>query len=447
MGSAVLIRPPLGHYYRRNVIQAAVTVSPPLNLALLAAVLERAGHRVHVLDLEVDPTLPLGATLARLAPDLVGVTFRTPQWDEARHIGRVAANAVPRALRVAGGPHATAMGDAVVAEGTFQVAVRGEGEEALEALATGSDPAGVPGVWHRGGRTADRPLVRDLDALPLPAWHLFDLRRYQRRSLVAPVVPVADLETSRGCPAACAWCTKGVFGRGFRPWSADGAVRGVRHALESGFRAFNLVDDAFSTQADRAMDFCRGLLDQGLRAPWSCTNGLRVDGVDASFFRLAARAGCWLVAFGIESADETLLQGLGKRTSLTQARNAVRDARAAGILTIGYFLLGLPGETESHVEETIRLACSLDLDLAKFSLAMPLPGTALWEAWRPHMKDPAFTAFNIHQPQPDWFTHPSLPWSVLERARRRAWRSFYGRPGHVLRTVRRFPVGRLCYGT
>ena len=442
MARVLLIRPGLGAYYSGVGAGVAVTTSPPVNLSTLAAVLLREGREVTVWDLEASPRPDLVRELQRLAPDLVGFTFRTPQWHQVRVLARIARNLLPDALLVAGGPHASSLPDATLAGLALDLVVRGEGEAPLLALADGADPRGVPGVV---GRDFEGPPARPaspLDALPMPAWQLYDMAAYRPRSVVARQTPTADLESSRGCLASCLYCTKAVFGRRFEPFSPDRFVASVLHARAAGFRSFNLVDDSFTTDHARAVAICEGLEARGAPLPWTATNGIRVTGVDQPFFRLAHRAGCRLLAFGLESGSDERLRAIGKGATTAQARRAVTAAHAAGITTVGYFMLGLPGETLQSLQATIDFACSLPLDWAKFALTLPLPGTPLWRAWRGQLKrdfDPAVTG---HRPPREWFEHPDLDWDTLEAARREAYRRFYRRPAWALRRVQRTLQGR-----
>ncbi len=437
MSRVLLIRPGLGSYYRGVGVGLAVTTSPPLNLAMLAAALERGGHEVRVWDLEPAARPGLRQELRRFEPHIAGLTFRTPQWREACRLAGMIREVLPEALVAAGGPHASSLPRSTVTDGPFQLAVRGEGEGPIVALADGEAREQIAGLTWADGESGPPEASSDLDSLPLPAWHHFPLRAYRRRSLVAPHTPTADLESSRGCLARCVYCTKAVFGRSFRPYSAERFVAGVQQAARHGFRSFNLVDDSFTTQPRRAAAICEALLSRGIRLPWTCTNGLRVTGVDEAFFRLAKRAGCRLVAFGLETGSDHLLRSIGKGTSTQAARRAVAAAHAAGITTLGFFMLGLPGETRQTLAATIEFATSLELDWAKFSLTMPLPGTPLWEIWRPQLKRDFDPDLSIHRPAREWFEHPDLPWPVLERARRRAYLDFYGRPRWAARRALR----------
>ncbi|MFH1464969.1 MAG: radical SAM protein [Pseudomonadota bacterium] len=433
MAHVLLIRPGLGAFYRGVAAGLAVTHSPPLNLAMLAASLRARGHRVQVWDLEVGPRRDLVAELRRAAPDLVGVTFRTPQWEQALALATLVRNVLPAARSIAGGPHASALPGSCVLSGGFDLALQGEGEGALGALADGAAPAAIPGLHWPGGHCPAPPAaLADLDALPLPAWEDYELAAYGG-SLVTRGAPVADLESSRGCPFGCIYCSKAVFGRRFTPLSPARFLEGVDQAQAAGFRSFNLVDDTFTTERARAVAICEGLLRRPRPLPWTCTNGLRVDAVDEDLLRLVARAGCRLVAFGLESGSQERLAAVGKGTNLAQGRAAVEAAHAAGLTTVGYFMLGLPGETEASLRETIAFACSLPLDFAKFALTMPLPGTPLWRRWRAHLASPFDPGMSAYRTAEAWFDHPDLPWEALHRAHRLAHRAFYGRPRQAAR--------------
>ncbi|MCB9762988.1 MAG: cobalamin B12-binding domain-containing protein [Alphaproteobacteria bacterium] len=432
----VLINPTMGDYYKRSKVRAAITLSPPLNLALLAGALRRAGHRVEVWDQEARPTPDIERALAEARPDLVGVTFRTPLFPQARRIAEAAARACPGALRVAGGVHPSTRPQETLARAPFDVAVRGEGDRSIVELAEGHAFDTIGGLTWPGGETPARPLIQDMDGLAFGAWDLFDLRRYRQTSLVAHTTPVADLESSRGCRARCVYCTKGVFGNLWRVKSPGRMVDELEHARAAGFRAFNFVDDSFTTLTTRAIETCEEMLRRDLCMPWTLTNGIRVANVNEEFFRVARRAGCYLLAFGFESGSDRVLHRIKKGATVRQARRAVAWARKYGFTILGYFMVGLPGETAETIQETADFAASLDVDFAKFSITMPLPGTPLYDQWAPHIRASTYD-FSIHTPDNGLYDHPDFTWPELEAHTRAAYRTFYGRRDYVLKRVAR----------
>ncbi len=438
----LLVNPTMGDYCQHSKVKAAITLSPPLNLALLAGNLERHGHTATIWDLDAERLAaePDGALEARLgaeSPDIIGVTFRTPLFPQARRIAELARKVCPSALLVAGGVHPSTRPDEVLEAAPFDVAVRGEGDDSIVQLVDGDSYEEIGGLSWRGGRTDDRPPIQELDALAFGAWNQFDLSRYSRSSLVAHTAPVADLEFSRGCRARCVYCTKGVFGSDWRSKSPERFVDELEHAKAHGFRGFNLVDDSFTTITSRAIATCEEMLRRDVDLPWTCTNGIRVGNVNEEFFRVARRAGCYLLAFGFESGSDAVLKRIKKGATVSQARRAVGWARKYGFTILGYFMVGLPGETEETIRETAEFAASLDVDFAKFSITMPLPGTPLYEEWAGSIRDPRKYDFSIHQPDNGLYDHPDFTWPELEAHTKAAYRTFYGRPRYVARRLLR----------
>jgi len=426
---------------------------PPLNVATLAGALRQAGHEVRAIDLQIEPgddpngEAALGRVLASWQPQMVGISFKTPLFDQARDLAATVRRLAPEVLLVAGGVHATYYPRECLQETTFDAVVIGEGERTIVRLADGVPPAEVDRVACRvqGEIVAPEPAVklahgcpegavRDLDELPLPDWSVFELDRYPSVSrLFYQAAPVGFLETSRGCRAGCVFCSKGVFGSVWRFKSAGRVVDEMQRMLEFGFREIEIVDDAFTTDLDRAVAICEEILRRKLEFPWCCRNGLRVSDVDAEFFRIARRAGLHLVAFGLETGNRQLLAEMHKGATLEQGRQAARWARQAGVTVMGYFLMGLPGETEQTLQETIDYACSLPIDYVKYNLAVPMPGTRLHEMWKDRMKVTDWSRYNFHVPPRELYDHPNLDWDTLEAYLRKGYRRFYLRGGYLLR--------------
>jgi len=207
--------------------------------------------------------------------------------------------------------------------------------------------------------------------------------------------------------------------------------------LRLGFREIEIVDDAFTTDLPRAVAICEEILRRGIKAPWCCRNGLRASDVDEAFFRLARRAGLHLVAFGFETGDPALLKATRKGATLEQGRRAAEWAHRAGITVMGYFLMGLPGETRETLQATIDFACSLPLDFVKYNLAIPLPGTELHALWRDRIRADDWSQYNFHAPARRLYDHPTLDWDTIEAYVRRGYRRFYLRGGYLLRQLAR----------
>ncbi len=284
-------------------------------------------------------------------------------------------------------------------------------------------------VWRRDGEVVvneGRPLIRYLDKLPLPRHDLLPLQDYR-----APLVggPYSFVLTSRGCPAGCRFCIKHVsYGTSVRFRSAGNILAEIEQLLELGIHNVHMYADLFTLNRDHVMDLCRGILGRGWKVRWTCNS--RVDFVDEEMLQTMARAGCWMISWGIESADPEILRGVHKGYDLEQPAQALHWARAAGIKNWGYFIIGLPGETEETIQETIELSLRLPLDLALFHIAAPHPGTpfffqVLEQGWfRPGVRWE-----QVDMDRCTVLDYPGLPAERLEHWARVAFRRWALRPG------------------
>ena len=426
---------------------------PPFALAVLAGALRRGGHEVRAVDLQVetDPEAALRGAVSSWRPEMVGISFKTPFFDAAREIAARVRRLAPEVPIIGGGVHATNYPRQCLEETEMDVIVVGEGDHALVRLADGTPPSELRDVAYRQdgeivlhctidpqGRVRPEGTIHDLDQLPYPDWSIFDSAKYPPVSrLFYNATPVGFLETSRGCRARCIFCSNGVYGTRWRCKSAQRVVDEMEWMVGQGFREIEIVDDSFTTDLGRATAVCEEILRRKLEFSWCCRNGLRVNNVNQEFFTLARRAGLHLIGFGFETGNETLLREIRKGTTLQQGRDAARWAHRAGITVMGYFLMGLPGETEQTLRETIDFACSLPIDFVKYNLAIPLPGTPLHEMWKDRMKVTRWSQYDFHFPPRELYEHPNLDWDTLEAYLRRGYRRFYLRPGYLLGQLRR----------
>ncbi|GAB4538642.1 MAG: radical SAM protein [Anaerolineae bacterium] len=228
--------------------------------------------------------------------------------------------------------------------------------------------------WRRGGETVvnpDRPFIANLDDLPLPLHHLLPLDAYRIPLIKGPYTFVV---TSRGCTAGCKYCIKHVtYQYSVRTRSPEHIMKELWLLHNMGIHNVHMDADLFTVSRDQVANLCRLILEQGLQMRWTCNS--RVDYVDREMLHLMRRAGCWMIAWGIESASEEVLRRARKGAYPDKVERALRWSRQAGIGNWGYFLIGLPGETEATIRQTIDFAKRLPLDLALFHIAIPYPGT------------------------------------------------------------------------
>ena len=286
-------------------------------------------------------------------------------------------------------------------------------------------------VWRRGEEIVvnpERPLIQNLDDLPLPLHHLLPLDRY-RIPMIKGVY--SFVVTSRGCPGGCTFCIKHVtYGRSVRLRSPENILEELLLLQHLGIHNVHMYADLFTVDREQVVGLCELILEAGLGLHWTCNS--RVDFVDEELLRLMARAGCWTISWGLESGSAEILRRVHKGTNLAQAERALRWARAAGILNWGYFIIGLPGETEETIRQTIRFAKAMPIDIALFHIAAPYPGTPFYrEVLANGWFRPGTRWEEVDMDRSTVLDYPNLSAERLEYWQRRAFREWAFRPGPI----------------
>jgi len=362
---------------------------PPLGLAYLAAALENAGHEIKIFDFTLEPRLDFEGQahlVCNYSPQVLGIGMTTNAYLNGLRLAEKVKEKNRGIVTVAGGPHPTIFPEQVLRNARIDFVVSGEGESTLLELAQGisssADLSKIEGLSYKDSSdrihtNPARPLLEELDRLPFPSRHLFDLKRYEN-SVSVNGRPMATILTSRGCPFSCVYCYKGIFGSKYRARSPASIIAEIKYIIDKfGINSFYFIDDLFVFDRQRIMEFCGYILEEGLKIEWQCLS--RVDLVDSSLLAKMRQAGCDQIFYGIESGNSVIIRQT-KGITIQQVQNAVKWAREAGIYVSGYFMLGLPSETSETMRQTIDFARSLDIDSAMFSVATPFPGTRLWDS-------------------------------------------------------------------
>ena len=284
-------------------------------------------------------------------------------------------------------------------------------------------------TWRRGEKVVvnrSRPFIPDLDALPIPLHHLLPLDK-QRMPLMKG--PFTFIVTSRGCPAGCKYCIKHVsYNYTVRLRSPENIVEELWELNRLGIHNIHMYSDLFTVDRQQVVDLCRLLIENGPKIRWTCNS--RVDYVDQEMLQLMAQAGCWMISWGIESANETILKRARKGYRVDQVPQALGWAKEAGIMNWGYFIIGLPGETEDSIRETIDLAKGLPLDIALFHIAAPYPGTPFFfDVVENNWFRPGTRWEEVDMDKSTVLDYPGLPAERLEYWAKRAFREWAFRPG------------------
>jgi anaerobic magnesium-protoporphyrin IX monomethyl ester cyclase len=368
--------------------------------------------------------------------EIIGIITVTPIYDNVVQLCTAIKKEFPSIVTIIGGIHPTLVPLESMAPDCFDFAVKGEGEQTIldlvEALNNGGGYSEISGVVYRDGRrlcqTVERPLIQDLDSIPFPDWSLIRKMKYSYPdALYHPVFPIF---TSRGCPAACTYCqTKNIFTRLLRNRSAQNIVDEMEYLIKVwGAKEIHIWDDVFTANKKVVFEVRDMMKSRGLKIPINFPNGIRADEVDPGILSALAEMGTYQVAYGAESGNEDVLKVLEKGCTKSQVRNAVRWAKDVGLEVWGYFLFGAPGETRDQMEETIDFAIELDLDVAKFHILEPYPGSKIFYqlASRGLIDDYNYANYGIHT-GPDHHLEAVTKEDMLE-VQRAAYRRVFHRP-------------------
>lgn len=450
------------------------TMSPPLGLLYLASAIRhwcRTPWSIWFLDLGLEGTdwrPALSRLLDQSHPAVVGLSALTCEAGLAhqvlRFIGERSRPGAPRPLTLLGGPYATSSPGLALdnAAGDLDALLVGEGELALPGLLDRLAENGhrdLPELlqedegWYGahapppdGSGAAPRPArkVEDLDSIPFPAWDLLpSLQQYAGLPNWNGMLkgrPYMTVLTSRGCPYGCSYCHR-FFGRRVRLRSPENVVREIGELRQAhAVREIHITDDIFNIHRERAKAICDGIMALGARLHIAFPNGIRGDLLDRELLVKLARAGTYKINFGVETASPRLQREIGKKLDLDKLEEAVRQTRRLGMIPIGFFMLGFPGETREEMQRTIDFAVRSDLLGAKFFQVIPYPGTELGRQWQRGRHD------DFSAPQMDEFHFFSNRITCSEMGSQEindlvaeAYLRFFARPLRVLRLVSRHP--------
>jgi anaerobic magnesium-protoporphyrin IX monomethyl ester cyclase len=355
-----------------------------LGLTYLSASLKRAGYAASIIDLNLFDVsdAALLDKVRSYSPFIIGLSAKTATANEAGRIANLLSAEFADVAFVAGGPHLTLCAETFMESyPVFHYAIMGEGEESIvqlaHALAGHASVDAVSGlVYRRAGQIVinNWEPPADLDSLSRP--DLDSIEQFTWNEFRYPVL------TSRGCPFDCTYCcvNKLTGSRKWRSRSAQNVLDELEYvAKNKGVKLFEVWDDNFTLDIRRAKEICVGLLERRLDLSWYCHNGIRADRIDQELANLMKKAGCTSIAFGIESGDPDTFDSIKKGEPLSAVVNAVEITKRAGIKAIGYFIIGLPGDTLEKFIETVRFQRSLKLDHYVFGMLIPYPKTEVWD--------------------------------------------------------------------
>jgi len=376
-----------GVYGLLSVLAEKASTWPPLNLCYLAAIAEKEGHEVRIIDGQAEglQNEEIIEQTAAFGPSVIGITSTTPFHHVAVELARQLKEKMPNVPIVIGGAHITVLKE----EGfdpVFDYAFVGEAEASwpvfLKQLGSGGNMREVPGIMFReGGKahfTGSAQRIDDFDALPVPARHLLRMECYKMGTLRG-TKQFATIMTVRGCPFNCIFCSTHVFGRKVRKRSPALVIEEMKSVIRDfGVHHFIFLDDTLTLDRNHFMEICRLIKQEKLDITFE--GSTRANLVDEELIACMAGAGMVRISFGLESADELVRRLMKKEVPLESYMEANRLTNRYGIETLNSCMIGLPGDTRDSIRKTLAfLRKSREIKQANISIAVPYPGTELNE--------------------------------------------------------------------
>jgi radical SAM superfamily enzyme YgiQ (UPF0313 family) len=393
----LLINPPIRVWSKPNAV--------PMGLGCIASVLRNAGHEVELLDINAYRWAPeeVEKKIQEADYDIAGIGAIVTVYKYAKWLIKLLKKYHPTKKIMIGGSVGTSIPEIMLKNNAADIVCIGEGEltvvDLVSAIEQKRSFAGVDGIWFKDDdgkiyRTNIRPVIKDMDTIPYPAWDLFAMNVYKRNPIGAPnkkkwidgefnsqeeVVSSTNFHIVRGCPYKCIYCYHDFMGAGYRHRSAEFAVKEMRFVKDKyGIEYFQIPDDLFCADKKFVFEFCDRVKKEFKgEITWGC--GSRVNLMNEELYSKMADAGCVLIGYGIESGSQKMLDRMKKGATVEQARKAMRLSLRYIQQTDCSFILGLPGETRETIQETIDFCKDVNLTPEVIFFATPYPGTELYE--------------------------------------------------------------------
>lgn len=452
MIKTILQTPPLDLKQRMGSLAEGGAVMPGLGVLYIAACLRQAGLPVMVLDAEgrgLDREHTIQA-IARENPGVLGITATTLSIGSAAHVAQKIKAILPKIKVFIGGPHVTALPVETMQRWPhIDGCVLGDGEISFLKIVQNLQNnlefhQGIDGlVWRDGQEIYTHPKtghLKDLDTLPFPAWDLLQgfpgiyrppFHSYRR-------LPVANIITTRGCPYSCSFCDRSVFGRKVYSHSIEYVIEIIEHLVKNfGIREISIKDDMFILSHDRVVEFCRQLRNKKIDLTWSCN--ARVNCVSDELLREMKKAGCWMISYGIESGSQKMLEKMMKGVTKNQVIKALELTRKNDIVSKGFFMVGIPGETNETLKETLSFVKKLPLDELNINFFTPFPGSKFFGEVVQEGFEPDFSRMTMLDPI---YVPKQLHMEDMLKFQKKMIYSFYLQPFkiglYVIRTLKNF---------
>ncbi len=451
---ALLVNPPTGRYMRSDRCQAPVDTRiaepprPPMDLAYMAAVLERAGWNCMLKDypMEQQRWHCVENDIKNFQPEIIVISTTTPTINIDLTLCELAKKINPAILTVAKGAHFLVYDmDILRAFPKLDIVIRGETEGPIEELARGEKYEFIRGITFRRNediiQTQNREFINNLDSLAFPARHLVNNNLYRTPDTNEPI---AFVTTSRGCPSRCVFCAAGIVGgHTIRQRSPESTIDEIQNCIRRfAITNFFFAADTFTWDKQWVIDFCRQIIEKNLSIRWG-TNS-RVDTIDAERLSWMKKSGCYVIGFGAESASPRMLEHMQKGITVPQIEKAVTLCKKSNIKSYLHFLIGLPWETHETIKDTINFVKQTTASFLEVNIAYPLPGTQFYTLAK---KENLFSEKDLaeHNHTIAMINTFTLTTDELTAARKKILAAFYLRPRYAIMTFKELYSWRIAY--
>lgn len=454
MKRILLFNPPVGFFQRsEDRCQAnmegstASSLRACNDLGYMAAIVRKFNYEAKISDYPAEKLSwqSYMQDLESFNPDIVIMSITTATIIKDMEAFKIAKTHNPNIITIAKGAYFLDCNPEDLNSETYKVmdyAISGEAEfilpELISAIAQNKPLNAVKGLlyWEQDKqvivKTDYAGFIDNLDSIPFPARDLMNNSLYIRPDTGKPM---ATISVSRGCPAQCIYClTSNVSGKRIRKRSAKNIVDELQECVEKhNISSFFFKADTFTMDKKWVKEVCDEVHKRNLKIDWGTTS--RVKPLDKETLSIMKEAGCWLVAFGIESGNEDTLEKIKKGATKDEARTAVRWAKEVGLKVYGYYLIGFPWETKEHIRDTVNFAKELDCDYIEFQIAVPFEGTELYEMVKGTdlLKESVIGHDSLTNPVIK--TH-YLTTEELFKLKTQAVKEYYLRPAFVIRTLK-----------
>jgi anaerobic magnesium-protoporphyrin IX monomethyl ester cyclase len=363
----------------------------PIGIAYVAAVLEKNGFQVQILDnyLLEKSIGEIKVEVKKLNPEIVGITCSSVTYSQVIDTAKAVKEVLPSCKVVVGGWHPSYMPESMLEHSEIDYVVMGEGERAMVELAAqitkGENSkaiANIAGVAyrHEGKIVKNTPqFIKNMDEIPFPAWHLLPINRYERKMEYLDVQPVDNMSIARGCPFNCAFCEVGhLWGKTCRAFSPQRVVEEIEYLIGNyATRGIYFINDNFTVRKKETIELCELMKKKNFNLEWVCDT--RADLISRDLLKAMKAAGCKTIWFGVESGSPRILEKLNKGLTLEQIESAFKMCREEDIQTACSIMMGIPGETVKDMEASFKFARKLDPDYCRFNIFIAVPGSSLYK--------------------------------------------------------------------